>query len=332
MKRYFFLRLLLFFFVTSVFFSHVTVVSASTSVNDLDPTQDYSVHTAPIVSTEPQKVKQTENEKKTKTSKEVSSPLPTAQNNQATPIRSPFTQFVDALSSTINSVGHLLGQIGQGIASTVRISIPSILGYVTQHGSRITLGVAVFSFTTGAGVSIFNSELVIDTFRRTLTTATNLQVRLISVVAALVFSATTGSFWLVSYQQQIAFFEQLTGRKLNPIGQDLLFVGGVLGMYLLIMGSGPLLAFTKSAGTSILALLPGGKKIAKYFTTETKSAFIETEKECKETVSKCSSLFDKTIILAFNYLPGTMPDLGMDDAIIQFKNNLFKSPQLEKSK
>lgn len=142
----------------------------------------------------------------------------------------------------------------------------------------------------------------------------------------MILSFSTGVAIFTAYNQQIQFFEKATGWQFTPLNEDLFIIGGVLSLSFIFLVGPVFSTGIKYIATAAPAHLPKWQKILSYFTKETKSAFTETEKECEDSIGKCSSLFDKTVILIFNYLPGNMPDLGMDDAIINFKNSLFGSP------
>lgn len=210
----------------------------------------------------------------------------------------------------------------QNTPSNVEIAKTFVVNFITHQGRELGIIFITFSLTSAMSFLLF---------RRVMKSALNSQIRVVGLVSAIVLSATTGVALMTAYNQQISFFEQVSGWQFSPLGEDIFIVGGVLFTCFLFLAGPTLLFGVKSLSTVAPVFIPDWKKILTYFTKETKSAFTETEKECQDTIEKCSSLFDKTIILIFNYLPGNMPDLGMDDAIINFKNNLFKTPQPQRA-
>lgn len=292
-------QLLFFLLVIFFYFGHPGTVSA---LEEFDPTQNYNVHSLPVMSGEPQVIIKSEDESKIEKSESIVS-LQTAKDVQNTP--SSFDQLKNFVRPGTDFLQHYLKDRW--------VSWISVL--------FVFSGISVVSFF------LFQGKFATELLRRILRSATNSQIRLVGLISAAVLSASTGVALLTVYNQQIQFFQNATGWQFTPVAEDLLIVGGVLSLGLVFLVGPSLTTAAKYAVASVPAYLPKWQKIINYFTKETKSAFTETEKECEDTINKCSSLFDKTVILLFNYLPGSMPDLGMDDAIINFKNNLLGTPQ-----
>lgn len=158
-----------------------------------------------------------------------------------------------------------------------------------------------------------------------LKSGVDVQIRLGVAITALIVGTATKSPFKQAYKKFLQTFEKKTHWKVGNWQSDALWVGGFATVAAAVMGGEALFAsspkspafggLSESLGTAI-----------SYVIKESRSAFTETEKECEAREDNCHNMFDKGVILAFNYLPGTMPDLGLADAVIRFKKGLFEEP------
>ncbi len=293
---------------------------------DFDPTQEYTVHSAPILPTTPypESFAQTTVSgglpKKAQPNDELSVQLTTKQTSlwdKIVPASLSFIQYSSqALVGLFHKFGSVVARFGAAIAHTFKTNAKE---WLIQSGILL-LGIIV-------GSAVVSSPVFQKVLRRVFTAGTDLQVKAVGVLTTLLVVAVTHRAFMEVYQQQLEAFTRFTGWQFAPLGEDLIIVGVMLAIVLVFVEAEAIIAVVKAAAVAAKKVLPARKAVTSYFAKESKTAFSETEKECKDRVDKCSSWFDKGIILLFNYLPGTMPDLGMDDAIINWKNKLLPPSQ-----
>jgi hypothetical protein len=306
------LRYLLFVGFAASFFILTSPVLAQSK---FDPTQDYSIHTMPVLADD-ESLSAQWSEK----SSEAQVTHSAIENTPAYP--SWLDQFLNTLRLSVLSVGQAAG-------TAVKHFFENALPILKENALMWMLQMFLLSAGFFFLFTILQSSALRALFKRLFKSITDTHIRAIGLVSAVVLSLTTGVAVKSAYQQQIDLFAQTFGWQFNPLEQDLLIIGILLLLLLIITQGHMILVIAKHVAISGVALLPSWEHVVKYLTKETKTAFTETEKECAERIDKCSSLFDKGVILAVNYLPGNMPDLGIDDAIIHWKNVLLKTePQL----
>lgn len=283
----------------------------------IDPTSKYEVHSLPVISEQSSIEMQygiDTSDKNTLESSHIS--LSTVSNSEQKSF----------LSLIIENVNGLLALIQRTVKSGF-YSLQNFLQISAFELSHISLNMILISWLISFCAFGLLNQPIYTFSKKLLKSSSNLQIRVVGFASALVVSFTTGIAVQTAYVQQMDFFQSYTGWQLNPVGQDLLLVGGVLTFSFFYFGAGSIVTALKTGLTASVGFIPELEKVVSYFAKETKGAFTETEKECKERLDECSSLFDKLVILGVNYLPGNMPDLGIDDAIINFKNSLFDTPQ-----
>lgn len=287
-------------FLALLFCSLIFPLSVHAQEMTLNPTEEYTTHSSPE-STLPQK--------KEEIHTVDYSPLPmqiitTA--SQASPEKNVFSTLV-----------HFSAQLER-----VTLSLSSLgLQYGKDHVTDWIVQLIIPSLVPG-NFSYFNSSQLF--FAQHILKSTYDMYARILIVGYSFSHATTDRGWNEMYSQITSQFEQMTHWQLGPLNQDLIWFGATALVVGLFFGQEALLAHPEVL-TGISASLGANMTIiSKYITKETKSAFTETEKECKEREDNCANLEDKGIILLFNYLPGNMPDLGLDDFVIGIKNKFLR--------
>jgi hypothetical protein len=207
---------------------------------------------------------------------------------------------------------------------SLKMLLSKLMQYLSKNG--------IFLFYAGSILALFTSLILFNIVSPTLLfylkdlvrSGINLEVRALLLLSALIIFFKAGTPIQTAFELQVQNFTSYTGWQLNGFWTDLALIGGSV-LFLIGCFFGPeLIAGLKSFTLPSITIVPTLQKIGRYTLKETKSAFTETEKECKEREDGCQDPLDKAIILLFNYLPGPMPDLGIDDFIINLKNSLLK--------
>lgn len=241
--------------------------------------------------------------------------------------------FLEKMGLAVDSVRNSISNFTTSTGKVLSVVKDTVIDNVEKHGMNVLFGADVLIFSTTAGLVLFpavitSNDLIQDFFKSGI----DLEVRAAVGIASLYAFFQTGNGLSGTYQDKIAGFQNVTNWDVGSIGRDLTIILVPVALVTALVAGGTILTAAKSFFLTAIAYLPTSRVVGKYIVSETKDAFIETEKECSERDDKCASNFDKGTIMLFNYLPDKMPDMGMDDFIIDLKNSFFKKTNTEASK
>lgn len=215
-----------------------------------------------------------------------------------------------------------------GLLSLLKYGLVSYANWFSEYVLPNSLESLLLFFLTPA-MPIFSSfnDLFFGVnfvLHNVLKSSLDLQVRFVIALLAVGVATLNHRSIKKAYDDLMNTFEKKTGWSVGSLPRDLVWAGSVAILAGAFMFGEVALSSSGSSTQLLHAIGNSASSMITYVIKETKSAFTETEKECKDRKDGCESIVDKGIILAFNYLPGSMPDLGLADAVIRFKNDLFK--------
>jgi hypothetical protein len=242
------------------------------------------------------------------------------------PVEQSLTQTSVQISSQENTSSENLPIKNASADSVIAPSAQSTFKKAVSIIAGIAAGLATFA----AGLILLKKNIQTQV-RKPFKSIFEVHMRLLIGAVSLVVALLTGTAVSTVFPKQLAQFEQVTQWQLGPLKEDLIWMGGTLAVLIatliIVLNARVIGSALTAVAAAARKTLPKSKSpmdfIFSYLVDETKSAFTETEKECKARDDECKNFGDKMIILFFNYLPGTMPDLGMGEYLINWKNKML---------
>jgi len=238
------------------------------------------------------------------------------------------TVRVESLSqdiSTDRSTPNVFSQISQTFSVYFEKLTYQMARFILYYGAESVMTLFIMSMSFSVGFMLLVDAYLRSQAKTLFKSAFDIHVRLFFSAVAFTTGILSDQSWQPLYATKLLQFESSTGWEVGPLSEDIIWVGGTLAVCGILLGIHWLIAAFGSGFLSSEKLLLTSKNVLFYLFKETKSAFIETEKECKAQPEACQNIVDKGVILTFNYLPGTMPDLDLDDGVISLKKNVAKS-------
>lgn len=223
----------------------------------------------------------------------------------------------------LGNVGSIIVKGVVNVGNVIYTAADTIAAKIIEHRAEITL----LFLTILASVSMFAflaNPQVIKVALMIIKSILDVYVRLFVGIGVLITATKGGGSLLKRYQSKLESLKKY-GWDVGSLQQDGVIFGSIVAMCLVFFGSQFLMSGIKTGTIDLTAMGKQGKQVITYILKETKSAFTETEKECKAREDLCENIWDKGIILASNYLPGTMPDLGVANTVIDLKNQMVTS-------